>query len=540
MAFDLKSAIQVDEEQPQQKKSIGFDINTAVPYKELSFLQRTINKSLDADKEFLRGMNQGTSEFFGDLAVIKVPGAKTLQKISQNNADFIPESTNLSNLEKSVHQGLGRAIPEIGKFILTKKVLMAAKVPAFLSEKLGDIPAVGSITDSAVLAVNTAIGEFRKQSSIGEVINSSLNSAALGLAIPFAVNKIAEPIISKAFEIGTRYGAKAGALWVKLATGSEELAKDLMNNKGKYVTKFFAKVPSYEALTQKNRQHLDSIKSQNDINIRIFKDSVSREREELAIKILEGRHKLNESNINSKNMFQIGRQSKLADVQKSSKEAFENFKINTKESLDREVDSFMVKIQKLKDSEGSEVGIAIDNILSKDPFALVKTDFLVKQIDDTLQKFGMNLEKMKVIPKTNLLGSPIESLLPPQFTIKGTSAKLELDKEVIESVQKIVNTIFKEGGATVEGVPLGALQEIKQSVQQSAYSGGASLAKNVQKVLSGVINPARFPKGSFIGTNIEPEIQALASANKKFSILITKYEEAIKNFTRTDAQGKPI
>lgn len=486
--------------------------STAPLGKQSGLGKQVVDSFYEAGVETMRGVHLAVGEFYDGLADVNVPGAKLMRDISNNNAKSLPE-TKMSPSAKAVYNFTGAAPIMLGEFESGKAVLQFAKVPQMLASKFGNIPAVGQMTESMVLAAQGAVQGYKDKGWKGAVEEGIIGAEA-GLSIPIVI-KAAKGAIGAAMPIVKEWGLKSGAWVIKQLTGDEALAKDFIANPTKYNVNLFKGVSSLKALENENKMRLDEIRAKNNLDIENLHIKQSAERETFNSKLDQSRYQLMAANDMAKQSLAESSRVSLDNMVQKSSQAFKDQKAAIESALHGNFTHAHQKLELISQAAGEQVGVAINNLIEKDPAAVVKTWSYLPKFAEILEKNQFQIVNNQIVP----------------------NVRSTIDKSTVMKLQTILDDIFDH--TTEEGIPLGFAQKLKQGMQRMAYDGEANIEKNILKQLSGALNPARMVD-DIVGRNIGPELKALAEANAKMTDLVPRYNEALKLYSKVDANGQIV
>ena len=417
----------------------------------------------------------------------------------QAGAEAMPQ-TNLSPGIKKAYNLVGELPGLAAEFVATKRAISP------FMRSFGKLPGKGEIGDIVASGIQGAVAEYKKTPEYGALLEGFQQGSTLGAMFNLA---------PKAIEIAKLAGKDASKAFIKSVTGSEETAKAFVENPWRFNLNPFGKVKSLSELTESNRIKMDDLKDSTS-------DMIANERMKIADRkaLISSEQDRNFFAVKQKNRDLVNavQQNKKIDVENVAKSASEAH-AKTIDSVNAGLlDDFTNSVNKLeiiKKAEGEQVGQAIENITNKDPFSRILPEPYLNKFKEVANKNGYDIVENRVVPKfgQGSANPEVQNLLQSN----------------LDDVFQVVNN---------EGIPLGFAQGKKKMLQQSGYSGSGEVA-NVQKQLSGALNPATMDD-AIIGSNIKEELRALRDSNKNFSELVPKYKEAIANYSRIDASGKSV
>lgn len=438
------------------------------------------------------------SGFFGDVA-----------DATKKSAEGLPE-TRLGDAAKATYQTMGAAVPQTAEFLPTSGLLNSVGLSRSIKGVFGDIPAANQLSNSIAIGVQSAVDEFSKTESYGRAIQSFANGTSIGLGV-----SVAAEAIPKAIELGKVMGRNAAKAFLKAVTGDEKFAEAFVKNPWKFNLNPFQKVPSLADVEAENAQKITSLRNEYDAKISDMKIHNAEKKSVLASEINNESYALSTKNRELKRILTEKGRADVARTAEESHKAYQGVVDTAHASLMDDFNGVLNKVELIRDQKGKMVGQAIENVTNKDPFSSIGAFRYLKKLEKVAKDNKMVIEA---------------GVVKPRF---GNST---VEPEVISFMQSAVDET--KDLASGFHIPLGAAQAKKELWQRFGYSG-SNKVHNVAKQMSGALDPANMID-DIVGNNIGPEIEALKKANTEFSEMMPKYREAIKSFTRLDAQGKPI
>jgi len=474
----------------------------------------------DAGTEVMRGFSQQGADIMGNLdAATKIgekltgiPRSGTFGEMSESlraGAENIPE-TNLAPLDKQMYQTVGRLPGMAAEFAVLNEATMALKVPMVIKAAFGDIPASGQMTTAVTMGIQSAINEFRQSESFIKATNAAQSgvTATLGLGVAAAA-------VPKAIEIGKTMGKSAAKAFLKGVTGDEKFAESFVQNPWKFNLNPFQKVSSLKDVEADNLAKIKALDDEYKMKLSDVKVQNAEKRAALSSELDKDYFAMREKNRELQGALSSKGKMDVDKVSKDAKISFDRTVDGVHTGLHDSFSNTLTKIDLLKETYGKKVGAAVENVTNKDPFSRISMHKYLTKYAEVAEKNGYKIQQGQVVPAFG----------------QGTAdeATVKLLQQNLDDIKAVVN---------LSGVPLGFAQKKKELWQKMGYSG-ESPANNVLKQLSGALNPVNMAD-DIVGNNIKAEIGALKQANSEFATMLPKYEEAIKNFTRLDATGKPI
>ena len=537
MAFDISTAKPIGKEiksksqvsNTQDKSTGGFDISTAKPISsdtsQGNLAQQTGQVLQDYGTELNRGGLQGTARFFSSLDTLsriasqitcqpQGGGFGDISRQAEAASKILPE-TNVPMM-KPVLNIIGEAPAAVVEFAIAKKAVGAAKFPQVASRFIGKIPAVETMSDAVSIGVAQAVNEF-KSNNPSKAAEGFVSGTTFGIAVPTAL------------KLGGSLGKSAAYQFTKFVTGDEILARDFANNPLKY--KLFGKVKAAEQVSQENERAIQDLRSAYNQKLSSEAIAISEKKAQSNDVMSREFQTLQNTNREAMRNLQSSNVAQVEQVAKKGSESYSKVVETVKQDLFDDFNNFNAKLQSVRNQYGEEVGMAIDNVINKDPFATIRTEKVIENMSKVADDFGfqINVRGGKVSPYTGW-EAPIGTVTPKM----GFSAA---DDSVRIAFQNNLDDVLAV--SSERGVPLGFMQDRKKFLQK-AFGEQPSPQANVKKILSSQLDPARIGESAIVGKDIGHELKVLADSNKKFSELIPKYDEAIKNYTKLDASGEAV
>jgi len=432
-----------------------------------------------------------------------------LEEPIRQGAENLPE-TRLSPLAKETYQTIGKMPGDVAEFLVAGKAMSALKVPAALKAAFGDIRSTGQLGDAITIGVQSAINEFRNSSSYSEAANAFSAGATTSIGLG-----IAAEAVPKAIEIGKSMGKSAAKAFLKGVTGDEKFAEEFVKNPWKFNLNPFQKTPSLQAIEKENAAKIENLKLEYNTKVSDLKVQNAEKKAALSGELdreyfaLRDKNKTLQRSLADKGKMDVER------VHQEASKSFDNAVDLVHTGLLDDFNNTLTKVEAIKENYGKQVGQAVENITNKYPFSRIGMTKYLSKFKEVAERNGYKL-----------VGGKVE----PAFG-QGTA-----DAEAMRILQQNLDDI--KANTDFSGVALGFAQKKKELWQKMGYSG-ESQANQIMRQLSGALNPVNMAD-DIVGKNIGAEINMLKSANAQYSDLVPKYEEAIKNFTRLDASGKPV
>jgi hypothetical protein len=351
---------------------------------------------------------------------------------------------------------------------------------------------------------------------------------------------MAFPIATKGLELLKNAGKGAARNFIHFLTGSGKAAKDFVDNPGKYNLNPFGKVKT----TQEVKEANDALKKQVNDKYAGMKDSFKmrqrRERELLDLRLKDRLAETQQTLANSKESLIAGSKQKLEDVSAQASNAIQQNNKAVAEKTMKIYDDSLVKYDLLKKEYGEKVDAAIKSTLNNNPNAGISSNIIKKKWDTIVNK----LSPFKITQKAARTAKDPQGLIAlaeskglyqtptKQVAERATAAGSQSDAKTFNAMLQEFNKLSKE-----KTLNIGYLQRLKKDIKihsQKAYSAGNPELGRFYSELSKSVDPAKT-----IAENpaLSANLKEIAEANKQFSSYLPKYEEAIKNYFKKDAQG---
>jgi len=505
-----------------------------------NFAKEVGGATRDTGIELMRGFQEGganmldsadavarlLAKFVGDPSASSGTFKQAADQVRVSTDKYLPE-TNLPSGFKKAYNFIGEVPAMAAEFALARKALTSSMNP--FERSFGKLKAPNELTDAAAIGVQSAIHEFKNSPEYASLGKGFAQGSTLGLAFG---------AIPKAVELGSKLGKGAAYNFIKAVTGDEATARAFVENPLKFNTNPFSKTKSISHVTEENKLKLEELKQVHDDIIFDARIKISEKKQDLARTIDEKYNSIKESN--RQILKSVNDKSKI-DIENVARKASEDHASTVdaiKAGLHDDFTNTAAKLQLIRKTSGEQVGQAVDNIVTKDIFSKIDAEGYLnrfkKVADDNGFEVHFNIKEVPVGPGDLMNSAP--SKIPGKPVIVPKFGQGSSDDAVREILQSNLDDIMSVAGK--DGIPLGFAQGKKQLLQQSGYAG-EGLVANVQKQLSGALNPAKMTD-LIKGKNISEELAMLNKVNKEFSDLVPRYEEALKNYTKLDASGKPI
>jgi len=511
--------------------------------------------------EFSRGLHKGTARFYEKadavqtllenvpIEKIPIPGVPNIisQGLLGKVADQIPNSPHMfkdwaDNLNKvaddmpdtdmnpnikTIYEFAGGTIPLLTEFATAKGILATSGTSRFLATK-----GFEQLNDVAKFAVVSALDEFSQNPE---------NSALLEGAKKGAMVAMAFPIAAKGLELLKNAGKGAARNFIHFTTGSIKAAKDFVDNPRKYNLNPFGKVKTAQEVKEAN----NALKKQVNDKYAGMKDSFKmrqrRETELLDLRLKDRLAETQQTLANSKESLMAGSKQKLEDVSAQASNAIQKNNKAIAEKTMKIYDDSLVKYDLLKKEYGEKVDAAITSTLNNNPNAGISSNIIKKKWDTIVNK----LSPFKITQKAARTAKDPQGLIALAESNKGlykaptkqvaeraTAAGSQSDAKTFSAMLQEFNKLSKE-----KTLNIGYLQRLKKDIKihsQKAYSAGNPELGRFYSELSKSVDPAKTIAEN---PSLSANLKEIAEANKNFSSYLPKYEEAIKNYFKKDAQG---
>ena len=549
MAFDPSTAQIVGQKTSAPKASKGkFDPSTAklvtaqnIPEDQPSneqFLPGAINALAGTGIEAVRGLHQGISNVAGNLnmaaeaigqATGTTPGGAfgQVEQVLGQSAETLPE-TNIPPVVKAGANLVGAAGPAVAEYMLLSKAMGPAAgrafTPIFGGVKVGGIPATQIMTESSILAAQSAINEYRAS---GGDAKATLKAGAQGAAIGGVLG-----VTPLALELGKKFGKGAAKIFIRAVTENEWLANDFVEHPSKYVLSMLKKVENLTDVTSRNKATMAGLKAKEtyDTDAKAFQHA--QEREGLQSEMERAFYKTKETNRALAASLEDRSKATLAEVTENATKSIQASEKSLQDTLYKDFQNASELIALEERAAGEAVDTAVQGIILKDPFATVNATNFFGKFNEVLNQNRYSIVGGKVTPRV------------------GSVSKKETTKVLQEILEE------SKGKLTPDGLPLGFVQDLKVGMSKLGYESKEPIFQQ----LSGAINPLKFGETSSVGTigtkavnksmlgvdslingkNIQEELKILKEANIRYTTLVPQKKEALAQFTRPGADGQPI
>ena len=466
--------------------------------------------------EIRRGLHQGNEFFYNQLnsvtklmEMVGIPRSGMFGQIAEEQkaaAEGIPE-TSMNNGLSKVYNFIGGAVPYVASFGLAGASLGASGISGVLGKTITG----KALTPAAEFAVVEALDEFNKDPNLKSLVQGAKSGAEVGMLFPIA---------SKGLSLLKNFGKASAEAWIKFTTGDAQLAKDFVENPGKYNLNPFNRVKNKTEiqiehdtarlnLDNKYKAEKDAFNEQNRRKAFLLEDSVKNSENALKDSLTFTRDSLKESN-----------KMNLAEATEKSKEAIKSSNQSLQASAVSIYDDTLIKYNQVRKEAGERVGVAVKNIVEKDPTASISSGIVDKRVNSVIGE--LNPFKVKTGKKGDV------------FTGR-TAAASQTEAKLFTAIEKEYRAMAKEGNVSIE-----YLQNLKKDLQVRADDAFTAERNEIGKFyqeLSNAVNPAKIVADN---PNLTKGLEELSEANKNFANLVPKHEEAIKQYFTKDAQGKPI
>ena len=460
--------------------------------------------------ETVRGAQTATSNVAGNLnmaaeAIGQATGTKPgglfkgIESMTQQSAENLPQ-TNLSHVAKATYNMAGAAVPMVAEYALIDRAIGPVAARGFKAT-FGDIKAVQGLTESSVLATQAAINEYRAS---GGDVEGAVKSGATGAAIGLGMG-----IAQKGLQLVKQYGKGASKAFIRAITDNEALADDFVNNPAKYVLNPFKKVEKLADVTARNEAEMFLLRQKEQYAVEAQSFKHAQEKQGLSSELDNALFKVRESNKATKASLEDSSKATLNELTESATKSMQASEKALQDSLYGDFKHANEQIALLEKSTGEAVETAVQGVITKDPAATVNIENFFGKFNEVLNKNGYKVVSGKVTPNVASVA----------------------DKKTTGILQGILDE--SKGRITQDGLPLGFVQELKQGMGQLGYETNQPILQQ----LSGSMNPLKL---GVTGKGIAPELKLLRETNERVTTLIPQQKEALAQFTRTGADGKPI
>ena len=481
--------------------------------------------------EFQRGLEKGFGRLVAEAGSLTRFGAlnlasggalsNTLMKYGKGielHAEDLPQ-TDLPPMGKATLQTAGEMIPAAGEFAaieaagVGRAMMQTAKAVGVYSAN----PAVAHyakkllkpLSAGSVFAVQQAVEETTRE---GHDLSSIAEAGQRG----FALGMLADPIVERGLSL-MQTGSKAAAkLYINAVTNSRFIAESFVNDPIRFSV--FKKMPfvkdiqdAHRLVRAENERKMTMLAEDYKANQMAMTERHANEKFALDNEIKDSKFALDSRIEMSKKALERRSSESLEATRDEATKVFATQEANVQHGLQTNFEQFVEKAQTLKKFNEDQIELSFQNLLQKDPGALIHGETYMEGLHRVLRENGMPVVEGKIIP------SGAESL-----------AKAGRYQAFYDDVSKVAE---ENGG----NIPLAWAMNTKGLLSRNAYQGGA-VADPVLAQLSGVLKPEKMVD-SIIGKQVDAEVAHLAKAKHNYETFIPRYEEAIRQFSIKDAQG---
>lgn len=472
------------------------------PLFDIEAANRTITDPLVA---FERGFARGGASLFGklDLAaefVSNITGTtkgglfEDFEKTLSNRAQSLPE-TGLNPVAKTIFEIAGSTPPILSEFA-------ALKLPGGIAKDLGRLSDVGK------LAFLGAVESFRKERTAKSATEGALTGAALSAGFQS---------IGPAFKLLYSRGESVAKGFIKFVTGDRRTAKEFVRNPGKFNLNAFGKTKSHQEIIDENKILKENAKIKMNDEKFAFSQKAKREQTLLSNKLSDAEAKLSSTQTDIRQNLKVEKAQTVAEASNSANEAVKNYNNSVKDKLVGIYDNALGKFNLIRKQAGEAVGDAIETTINTNPGASIPFKIVNSRIQKTIKKL-----------------SPFEiknGVVEPRTVISADPGKVKIFQAMIDDIANKKS----DGGFHIK-----YLQNMKDDLRNlagKAFKEGDNRLGVMYKQLANDMNPATIVSDNPI---LAKNLSDIARANKEFSTLVPRYERAMKNFFRKDAEGNFI
>lgn len=456
----------------------------------------------------LDGFYQGTESLFDkmDSAVKLIENSTGLRR-----GGLFEDLANQSEIMQNI-------IPDDGKDNISSTVFnFIGQTPAILAE-FAAIP-TGKLKPIASLAAKTgiisALEEYNNEETPGALAEGAIKGVTIG-----AVTGGTFKALSKGFELLGKFGPKAAETWVKLTTGDAKLAKDFVKNPKKYNLNLFGKTKTNDDIIKEFKNKKDLVNQEYKQSIDTFKDKFITKKEILKAKQIEAKSLVKEAQTTAKESLNTRNKITIDNVLDKSAKAIDKANQSLKEEAYSIIESAGEKYKLIRKRSGDAVNVAIQEMAQLNPNARINSNLIIPKINSIIQKespFKLSFDRSK-----------------GRFVTKTAASS---DAPDVNKFNLIMDEIMTMGKT---GFPPMYLQDLKKATKDlatNAFSSGKNELGRTYQSLSNLVNPANIVSSN---PSLQKTFHSIAKANKEYSSLIPKYEEAMKNYFKKDATGNMI
>ena len=428
---------------------------------------------------------------------------------------------------KTIYEIVGGSLPIVTEFAIAEKALVATGIPAKLSTA-----GLGELTETGKFALLGALDEYEKSGEYRSLGEGAKKGAILQMSFGIA---------SRGLLLFQKFGKKVAEKWVAFTTGDPKLAKAFVANPRKF------------NLNPKNKLRTSKeVKAENDLRKRdlqqkfqrektFLQDNVRKEKELLKDKLVEKKQNLDASFQKSKVALQDKSRIRLEEASDDAGKAIQDYNQTIERRIVKTYDEALDKFKIVKRTAGENVNLAIETTLKENPMASIPYKVVNEKFSKVLKRAPFNISERGITPGRDQQGlaelaakqgifSRTKTVVSPR-----TAAASQSNATVFSKVLDEFRAKSKEGTVSIK-----YLQDLKGDLR--TLSGKAFGTSNNElgifyKDLANAANPADIVSGSKM---LSKKLSRIAEANAVFNKTVPKYEEAMKQYFKRDAQGNFI
>ena len=449
---------------------------------------------------------------------------KTLRRYAEEE---LPR-TNMHAIPKTFYELMGGAVPVLTEFALGDKVLKLTGASHALT-KAG----LSALNEPAKFALLGALDEYEKSGEYKSLLEGASKGLSFGMTFGIA---------TKAFELTAKFGKNVGKKWIEFTTNNKKLAEDFIDNPTKYNKDLSGKVVNSHDVAKEHDIRKRDLHEKFAREKTLLSDNTRRQKEFLRGEFDEKSQDVKCAFANSKESLKEGSKIRLEDSMRESSEAIAKHTQIAEKGLVGVYDDAFKKYKVVRREAGENVQLAIETALKKDPLVSIPYDKGSKGFFDVVKKkCPFRIEKKAIMPRGD--ASAIEQAIKQgAYTPRTVDVVRCRTAADVGNDAKIFDGILKEfKGKSASGeLSIRYLQDLKgglNNLSQKAFSAGNNELGIFYRDLSKSVNPANIVSGS---KTLSKSLKGIAKANKEFAKVVPKYEEAIKQYYKKDAQGNYV
>lgn len=474
-----------------------------------------VNGAIAPLVEVSRGLYEGNSRFFGSLDAVSqmvrklgIPSPEIFGEIAAEQrkiAEELPE-TQMSKVLSIPYNLIGTAIPTVTEFATAGKFLSATGVQGLLK-----MSGLQKLTPAAEFALIQGLSEYEDNPENSSFVKGAIEGATLGMTFGIA---------AKGLKLLYNFGKTTAQAWVRFTTGNPTLAKEFVNNPKKFnLNPFTKKVKTPDEIKAEAVTIRERVKNKYSEEKRVFKEKQDIDKQILDSRLRDSEQALRQSQEVARQSLKEGSQTNLVRATDKANKAISEANSVMTEKTTKVYDEALTKYDLLRRESGEQVGAAVDALVQRDPLARIPSSTVNKRVNSVVKELNPFRKD-----------SPRGKFLPRTAAAPGSDA--ELFNNIMTEYKAMAR---QEGGLSPQ-----YLQNLKKDLQiraDEAFKAGKHEIGKLYSTMSKAVNPAKIVSKN---PQLAGSLKELRTANKEFADYIPKYEEAMKQYFKKDAQGNFI